>query len=132
MTALASALGLGAAAASHAQPSANWPNRPIRILVPYAAGGSTDILTRLLAQKLSEELGQQVVVENRGGAGGTLGTASFVASNYDDHYFLRGGFHNYHGLSWPDRPARAAATHVWGTRRGQQRWTSGFSISSRR
>ena len=40
---------------------------------------------------------------------------------------LRGGFHNYQGLSWPDHPARAAAAHVWGTRRGQQHWTSDFS-----
>jgi tripartite-type tricarboxylate transporter receptor subunit TctC len=88
VSALGSGLALGAATAVHAQPGTNWPNRPIRILVPYAAGGSTDILTRLLAQKLSEELGQPMVVENRGGAGGTLGTASFVASNYDDHYFL--------------------------------------------
>ena len=86
--ALASVLGLGAATAAHAQPAVNWPSRPIRILVPYAAGGSTDILTRLLAQKLGDELGQQVVVENKGGAGGTLGTASFVSSSYDDHYFL--------------------------------------------
>jgi tripartite-type tricarboxylate transporter receptor subunit TctC len=66
----------------------NWPSRPIRILVPYAAGGSTDITTRLVAKNLSEELGQSVVVENKGGAGGTLGAAAFAKGTHDDHYFM--------------------------------------------
>lgn len=66
----------------------NWPSRPIRILVPYAAGGSTDITTRLVAKNLSEELGQSVIVENKGGAGGTLGAASFAKGAHDDHYFM--------------------------------------------
>ncbi|WP_424135775.1 Bug family tripartite tricarboxylate transporter substrate binding protein [Roseomonas chloroacetimidivorans] len=88
MTVMASALGAGATASAFAQPAGTWPNRPLRILVPYAAGGSTDILTRLLAQQLSEELRQSVVVENKGGAGGNLGVTSFVASSFDDHYFL--------------------------------------------
>jgi tripartite-type tricarboxylate transporter receptor subunit TctC len=57
----------------HAQ--AAWPSRPIRILVPYPPGGSTDILTRLAGQKLSESLGQPVIVENRGGASGGVGAA---------------------------------------------------------
>ena len=55
-------------------------------------------------------------------------TAGLVLASFA----LRGGLHNYQGLSWPDRPARTAASHVWGIRRGQQHWTSGFSISSRR
>ncbi len=67
---------------------ANWPNRPIRLLVPYPAGGSTDILTRLLGQKLSENLGHAVIIENRGGASGGVGASYFVKSALDDHYFL--------------------------------------------
>lgn len=79
--------GIGLAqAADNAAPA--WPTRPVRILVPYAVGGSTDILTRLLGQKLSEVLGQPVVVENKGGAGGSLGAAYFAKSALDDHSFL--------------------------------------------
>ena len=51
-----------------------YPNRPIRMIVPYAAGGVSDIMGRVLAQKMTEVMGQSVVVENRAGAGGTLGT----------------------------------------------------------
>jgi tripartite-type tricarboxylate transporter receptor subunit TctC len=83
------AAGFGHAAPVLAQPAVGaWPSRPLRILVPYAAGGSTDILTRLLAQRLGESLGHPVVVENRGGAGGSLGTAAFATASFDDHYFL--------------------------------------------
>src|SRR5262249_56186218 len=65
---LLAALGLaptGAAAQS-------WPAKPIRIMVPFAAGGAVDALARLIGMKLSEQLGQPVVVENRAGAGGNL------------------------------------------------------------
>jgi tripartite-type tricarboxylate transporter receptor subunit TctC len=69
-----------------AQPS--WPSRPLRLLIPYAAGGSTDILGRRLALKLGEELKQSIVVENKGGANGGIGVNSFVKSPFDDHYFM--------------------------------------------
>jgi tripartite-type tricarboxylate transporter receptor subunit TctC len=57
---------------AHSQ--ANYPDKPIRLIVAFPAGGSTDIIGRIVAQRLSERLGQSIVVENRGGAGGTIGT----------------------------------------------------------
>jgi len=72
------------AAASDAQ---TFPNRPIRMVVPYAAGGLPDTMTRLLGARLGETLGQQIVVENRGGAGGISGTEQ-VAKSPPDGYTL--------------------------------------------
>lgn len=65
---------LAAPLARHALAQGSWPSRPIRIVVPFGTGGGTDITTRLLAPRLSEILGQPVVIENRPGAGGVVGT----------------------------------------------------------
>lgn len=65
----------------------SYPSRPIRLVVPYAPGGVSDITGRIVAQKLTELLGQSVVVENRAGAGGMLGTAS-VAKSAPDGYTI--------------------------------------------
>jgi tripartite-type tricarboxylate transporter receptor subunit TctC len=64
-----------------------YPAKPIRLMVPFPPGGSTDIVARIVAQKLGAQLGQSLVIENRGGAGGTLGTA-VVAKAAPDGYFL--------------------------------------------
>ncbi len=67
-----------------------WPNRPLRVIVPFAAGGTTDLMTRLVGERLGAPLGQQVVVENRGGAFGMLG-ADAVAKAPADGYTLLAG-----------------------------------------
>jgi tripartite-type tricarboxylate transporter receptor subunit TctC len=63
----------------------SYPNRPIRLIVPYPAGGGTDIVGRVIGQKIHDSLGQPVVIDNRGGAGGTLGTAAAAKSPADGY-----------------------------------------------
>jgi tripartite-type tricarboxylate transporter receptor subunit TctC len=66
----------------------NYPARPITIIVPHAAGGPTDAVSRLIANAMSADLGQTLVVENIGGAGGTLGTARFAKAAPDGHTLM--------------------------------------------
>jgi tripartite-type tricarboxylate transporter receptor subunit TctC len=82
---LALALALMLLGPAHAQ--VPWPSKPIRLIVGFAAGGSTDVTARIIAQALSDRLGQPVVVENRGGAGGNIG-ADAVAKADPDGYTL--------------------------------------------
>jgi tripartite-type tricarboxylate transporter receptor subunit TctC len=85
----AAVLGLAFAATGHAaQP---WPTKPVRAVVPFAAGSSTDIIPRVVFEQLSHQLGQAIVIENRAGAGGTIGAASVAKSDPDGYTILASG-----------------------------------------
>lgn len=73
---------------AHGQGATDYPNRPVRIIVPYAAGGGTDFIARGLAEKLSNQTGQQFVIEFRGGAAGALGAEAVVKSTPDGYTLL--------------------------------------------
>lgn len=73
-----------------AQAADNFPDRAVRMIIPFPVGGSTDILTRVVAQKTTEFFGQQVVVDNRPGAGGTLGSRLAVTASADGYTLLMG------------------------------------------
>jgi tripartite-type tricarboxylate transporter receptor subunit TctC len=89
------AMPIGVAAPSRAQ---DYPNQTVKIVVPFVAGGGVDVVARIIAPKLSEELGQSVIVENRGGAGGVLGAAA-VAQSPPDGYTLLVGTGSTHGTN---------------------------------
>jgi tripartite-type tricarboxylate transporter receptor subunit TctC len=80
MTAAALCLALAAGAAA-----ADYPDRPIRLIIPFPPGGSNDVVGRLIAKTLSEKIGQQVFVDNRGGAGGLIGTEALAKSTPDGY-----------------------------------------------
>jgi tripartite-type tricarboxylate transporter receptor subunit TctC len=79
----------------------NYPQRPVKMIVPFAAGGVTDSVGRVVAHYLGERLGQQVVVENRGGGGGTVGSEAAARSTPDGYTLLFGSAESF-GLTYPD------------------------------
>jgi tripartite-type tricarboxylate transporter receptor subunit TctC len=98
-------LALGATALPHAPVQAQsqaqaaaWPNRPIRYIVPFAAGGTTDILARVVGEKLGPALGQTIVVENKAGQGGSVGAAE-LARAVPDGYTIGGGTISSHAIN---------------------------------
>jgi tripartite-type tricarboxylate transporter receptor subunit TctC len=79
-------LALGSAVAAHAQ--ANWPTKPITLVVPFAAGGPTDVVARTLGASMTKSLGQTVVIENKLGAGGTVAAAAVAKAQPDGYTFF--------------------------------------------
>ena len=69
----------------------DYPNRPITLIVPYSAGGGNDLMARTAAEKMSKTLGQQIVIENRGGAGGSIATRQIAKSTPDGYTLGLGG-----------------------------------------
>ncbi len=78
----------GLAAARPASAQEAWPNRPIRLVIPFTPAGTTDLVGRLAAERLSARLGQQVVVENRPGAGGNVAGEFVARAEPDGHTLL--------------------------------------------
>ena len=85
---IAAVLALAAATAAQAQDAANWPNRPVKIIVNYQPGGSTDNATRAYLPHLAAELGQQFVIENRGGAAGGIGLEAGAKAAPDGYTYV--------------------------------------------
>jgi tripartite-type tricarboxylate transporter receptor subunit TctC len=122
----------GVQAQAASQPQA-WPARPIRLVVPQTPGGASDALARIIGQQLADAWGQQVLVDNRAGAGGNIGNELVAKANPDGYTWLLGfvGTHAinpslYKGLSWdPQKSFTPLATlascrRCW--RRLRQRW----------
>lgn len=84
-------LGVG----THVSWAQSFPSKPLKIVVPFPAGGTTDVVARLIAQRMSENMGQPVLVENRGGAGGAIGADAVAKSAADGHTLLM------HNLTFP-------------------------------
>src|SRR4028119_678807 len=110
---LATALGLGMGAA---QAQGNFPQRPITMVVPFAAGGPTDVIARIVGDHMARTLGQQLVVENVAGAGGTTGITRGAQSQPDGYTIMMGhmGTHGAAPALYPklthDQPQDSAPT----------------------
>ena len=94
---------LGGASLLRAQ---DYPNKPVRIVVPFAPGGATDVLARLVGEKLSASLGQQFVIDNKPGAGGNIGTGLVAKAEPDGYTLLMGtvGTHAINASIYPSLP----------------------------
>jgi tripartite-type tricarboxylate transporter receptor subunit TctC len=90
--AVAAAIAIGAA--SHGARAQSYPARPVTVVVPFPAGGPSDVVARIVAEQMSKVLGQSLIIENIGGAGGTLGSAHVAAAKPDGYTLLR-----QHGLA---------------------------------
>src|SRR5258707_525444 len=84
------AIALASQTATTASAAQDWPTRPVTLVVPFAAGSGTDVFARIMGPRLSELLGQQIVVENIAGAGGMAGSARVAKASADGYQFLLG------------------------------------------
>lgn len=87
-------LAAGLAFAAHGYAQSNWPDRAVTLIVPFPAGGGTDAFARPLAAQLSKQLGKQVIIDNRGGAGGTIGASLASKAAPDGYTFFVGAAHH--------------------------------------
>jgi len=92
--AAAAALAVTGLATPLAHAQANWPTKPVTIIVPFPAGGGTDAFARPLSAALTKHLGQQILIDNKGGAGGTLGAGIASRAAPDGYTFFMGGAHH--------------------------------------
>lgn len=83
------AVSLAASLPAHAQATDTYPNRPVRLVVPFPAGGATDVVARLMAQKVQEAAGQPFIIDNRGGAAGNIGSDNVAKSPGDGYSVLQ-------------------------------------------
>src|SRR5499427_5111172 len=90
LTALALGSGLSLSALAQTEPTANYPNKTIKIVVGFAAGGGNDIIARIVGQKLQDDVGQTVIIENKVGAGGSLAALSVMTAPPDGYTLLVG------------------------------------------
>src|SRR5436305_14119784 len=90
MPAIAAIIALSAFAATQARAQADYPQRPVRMVIPFAPGGASDFVGRIMQAKMSEELGQQLVIDNRTGAAGNIGVEVAARANPDGYTILLG------------------------------------------
>ena len=116
---LVTTLAIASAFASPFAQAADYPTRPIRMVIPFPPGGGTDVLSRLVAQKLTDSKQWNIVPDNRGGAGGTLGITEAVRAKPDGYEMVMGQKDNlavapwlYKGLTWNPTKDLVAVSHV--------------------
>jgi tripartite-type tricarboxylate transporter receptor subunit TctC len=96
---------VSAAALPRAAAAQSWPAKPIRAMIPFSAGSTVDIIGRIVLEPLSAQLGQPIVIENRGGAGGTIGSAAVAKSEPDGHTILiNASAHSAAPAAYPNVP----------------------------
>jgi tripartite-type tricarboxylate transporter receptor subunit TctC len=101
---MAAALVLAATAAS-AQDAKSWPDRPVHVVVPLTAGSATDVMARMVAKQLSEQLGQPFIVENKPGAGGTIGMGAVARARPDGYTLLvQSASYTVTPITYPNTP----------------------------